>query len=186
MTTLTIDIPEPFHAELSEIAKQLKQTPEQCAVLALSFFLQTDTSENAIEGFSRIGDNQTLVDFEELKEEIGIEVQFHPNAMDELESLEEEEQIELLDEFITRISAQSEEENSIDLVLKEEGDEQIVLSSFEFGDIIYKLGTNIIIYHIALSLEEDDEEDDEEDEEEDLEAMFEGEGHHTESPSRSN
>jgi len=171
MATLNLTIPDDIFAELSIIATQLKQTPEQAVLLALNHLLQTSTVENAIEGIARIEDGETLVDFPELQDELGIEIKFHPDAMDELESVEEEDQIEILEQLITRISSEEEDEieNTLDLVLKEEEENQVVLSGFDFGDIIYQLGQNMIIYHIALNEAEkgEDEDEDEEDEDED-------------------
>ena len=76
MATLNIQLTDDFHSELSNIAEQLKISPEQCVQLALHHFFQTDTVENAIEGSMRMTDGQTLVDFPELKEELGIEIKF--------------------------------------------------------------------------------------------------------------
>lgn len=168
MATLNLTIPDDIFAELSIIATQLKQTPEQSVLLALNHFLQTSTVENAIEGLNRMEDGEALVDFPELQDELGIEIKFHPDAMDELESVEEEDQIEILEQLITRISSEEEDEveNTLDLVLKEEGENQVVLSGFDFGDIVYQLGQNMIIYHIALT-EEASDEDEVEDEDED-------------------
>lgn len=167
MATLSITLPDEVFAELNNIAAQLKQTPEQCLQLSLSHFLQTDSLENAIEGIARMADKEPLVDFPELKEELGIDIQFHPIAMDELESLDEEDQVEVLGQLIERISAEEEElDNTLDLVLKEEGDNQVVLSGFNFGDVVYQVGTTITIYHIALSEEEEEMEEEEDDEEE--------------------
>ncbi len=169
MANLTLEIADDVYSELSTLAEQLKISPEQCAQLALHHFLQTDTIENAIEGVARMEDGQELVDFPELKEELGIEVKFHPDAMDELESVTEEDQIEILERLINRISAHEEElEATLDIVIKEIGENQIVLSGFGFGDIVYQLGENVVIYHIALIDEEDEDEDEEDDSEDEL------------------
>ncbi len=174
MATLNIELTDDFNSELSHIAQQLKISPEQCAQLALHHFFQTDTVENAIEGALRMEDGQTLVDFPELKEELGIEIKFHPHAMEELESVSEEDQIDILERLINRISANEEElEATLDIVIKENGENQLVLSGFGFGDIVYELGENVVIYHIALieedEADEDDEDEDEDDEDEDEE-----------------
>jgi hypothetical protein len=159
MANLNITLPEDFHAEIIDVAKQLKQTPEQCVLLALSHFFQTATVDNAIEGMDRTEDGQTLADFPVLTEELGIEIKFHPLALKELESLEEDDQIEVLEELITRISTPEEElEDTLDLVIKDSEETQVVLSGFEFGEILYKIGQNVIIYHIAL-IEDDLDED---------------------------
>lgn len=184
MANLNLTIADDVYSELTDVAEQLKISPEQCAQLALHHFLQTDTIENSIEGIARMDDGEELVDFPELKEELGIEIKFHPAAMDELESVTEEDQIEILEQLVTRISAQEEDlEATLDIVIKEEGENQIVLSGFDFGDIVYQLGQNIIIYHIALIEEEDeDDEDDELDddfEEDEEAALDESEEHKT-------
>ena len=165
MANLTLNLPDDVYAELSNIAAQLKISPEQCSQLALQHFLQTDSIENAIEGVSRVDDGEELVDFPELKEELGIEIRFHPDAMEELESVSEEDQIEILEQLISRISDQEEDlEATLDIIISEQGENQIVLSGFNFGDIVYQLGKNIIIYHIALIEEEDEGDEEDEDE----------------------
>lgn len=164
MTMLQINVPDDAMTELSIVAEQLKMSPEQCVLLALNHFIQTDTAGNAIEGQSRIGDGEALVDFPELKEEVGIDIQFHPIAMEELETLEEEAQVHVLGELIERISAEEEElTDTLDLVLKDDPENQIVLSSFSFGDVVYTIGETVVIYHIAFT-EEEEFEDEEEDE----------------------
>ncbi|MBS0287298.1 MAG: hypothetical protein JSR17_08385 [Proteobacteria bacterium] len=179
MATLNIQLTDDFNSELTNIAEQLKVSPEQCVQLALHHFFQTDTVENAIEAIARIDDGQALVDFPELKEELGIDIKFHPDAMDELESVSEEDQIDILERLINRISANEDElEATLDIVLKEQGENQLVLSGFSFGDIVYELGENVVIYHIALiedSEEDEDEGDDEEEDEDDDEADLEDE-----------
>lgn len=170
MTTLQLNVPDDAMTELSIVAEQLKLSPEQCVLLALNHFIQTDAVGNAIEGQSRIGDGEALVDFPELKEEVGIDIQFHPVAMEELETLEEEAQVHVLGELIERISAEEEElTDTLDLVLKDDPDNQIVLSSFSFGDVVYTIGETVVIYHIAF-IEEEDYDDEDEDEETEVEA----------------
>lgn len=164
MTTLQLNVPDDAMAELAIVAEQLKLSPEQCVLLALNHFIQTDTVGNAIEGQSRIGDGEALVDFPELKEEVGIDIQFHPTAMEELETLEEEAQVHVLGELIERISAEEEElTETLDLVLKDDPENQVVISGFSFGDVVYTIGENVVIYHIAFI--EEDEYDDEDEEE---------------------
>lgn len=162
---VTVSIPDELYSDLETVAEQLKQNPSECLQLALHHFLLTDTVDNAIEGITRMNDGQDLVDFPELKEELGLEIRFHPQAMAELESLEEDDQLDILEQIITRISQQAdeEEEAAIDLILKQNTDSQVVLSGFSFGDIVYQQGNNVIIYHIAL-IEEDSDEDEEDDE----------------------
>ncbi|HRE32041.1 MAG TPA: hypothetical protein PLD88_08715, partial [Candidatus Berkiella sp.] len=157
--------------ELSIVAEQLKLSPEQCILLALNHFIQTETVGNAIEGQSRVGDGEELVDFPELKEEVGIEIQFHPAAMEELETLEEEAQVHVLGELIERISAEEDElTDTLDLVLKDDPENQLVLSGFSFGEVVYTIGETVVIYHIAFT-EEEDFDDEDEDEDDELESQ---------------
>lgn len=163
---VTVSIPDELYSDLTNVAEQLKQTPSECLQLALHHFLLTDTVDNAIEGLARMNDGQALVDFPELKEELGLEIRFHPYAMEELESVEEDDQLDILEQIINRISQQEDEaeEATIDLVLQQNADSQVVLSGFSFGDIVYQQGSNVIIYHISLIEEEEDEFEDEEEE----------------------
>lgn len=170
MTTLQVNVPDDAMAELSIIAEQLKLSPEQCILLALNHFIQTDTVANAIEGQARVGDGEALVEFPELKEEVGIDIQFHPTAMEELETLEEEAQVHVLGELIERISAEEEElTDTLDLVLKDDPENQLVLSGFSFGDVVYTIGETVAVYHIAFAEEEDFDDEDEDDEEIEIE-----------------
>jgi len=166
MATLTVTVPDDVFAELKTVSEQLQQTPEQCAYLSLCHFLQAPTVDSALEGMARVNVEAQYVDFPELKAAYGIDIQFHPMAIEELQALNEEEQTSLLEELIDRISEDDPDaEEMMDLVLKENGDHQIVLSEFPFGDVVYKIGQTIVVYHIALvedSLEEDEIETQEE------------------------
>lgn len=167
MATLTVTIPDDVFAELKTVAEQLQQTPEQCAYLSLCHFLQAPTVDSALEGMARIEPAVEYVDFPELKTAYGIDIQFHPMAIEELEALTEEEQTSLLEELIDRISDEDPDaEEMMDLVLKDNGDHQIVLSEFPFGDVVYKIGQTIVVYHIALVEDSAEEEEDDEEEEE--------------------
>lgn len=171
MSSISINIPKEYFTEISKVAVQLKKSPEECVQLAIDYFLQTDAVDNAIDGIARIEDGEPLIDFPELKTELGIEIKFHPQALLELEAVSEEDQIEILEELINRIVTKDEdpEEGTLDLVLKEEGLNQLLLSSFDFGDVVYQVGQNISIYYIALLEDEDDEDDDELEIEDELE-----------------
>lgn len=170
MTTMTLDIPDEIYSELTNIAEQLKITPQECLQLSLNHLFQTHTLDSALEGSSRIDDGQDLVDFPELKEELGMDIKFHPQAMEELEALTEEEQVTILEELITRITSEEfEVEDTLDLVLKDHEDKQTVLSEFDFGDVVYQIGQIIAIYHISVlndieDLDEEEEDDEDEDE----------------------
>ncbi|MFI4937716.1 MAG: hypothetical protein ACHQJ6_04315 [Candidatus Berkiellales bacterium] len=177
MATINIEIPDEVYSEVSEVALQLKVSPAECVQLALSHFLQTHSLESAIEGLARIEDGEELIDFNELKNELGIDVKFHPQAMEELESLSEEDQVVILEEIIDRITSEEEElEGAVDLVLKDKDNQQTILSEFGFGDVVYQIGENVGIYHIAILEEEDEDDEDDMDDEDDLdEAEFDDE-----------
>ena len=169
MATLTVTIPDEIYAEMATLAEHLKQTPEQSLNLAMCHFLQTTTLDSALEGIARTNNTDvTLVEFPELKESYGLDIRFHPMAIEEMEILTEEEQMSVLEELIDRISAENVEmENTLDLVILENGDSQIVLSEFSFGDVVYQIGEEITVYHIAFAEEVlvDEEEESEEEEE---------------------
>ena len=166
MATLNITIPDEIFAELTDIAEQLKQTPEQCLHLAMCHFLQTRALDTVLEGMARSHhESSEHIDFPELKETYGIDIKFHPMAIEELESLTEEEQMGILEEIIERISEDDPEaEATIDLVIQEQGETQIVLSEFDFGDVVYQISSGITVYHIALNEELLEDEELEEDE----------------------
>lgn len=167
MTMITIDISDELHQELLDVAGQLKINANETIQLALGYFLQAQSLTSVLEGTSRMSDGQALVDFPELKEEIGMDIKFHSKAMEELEALTEEEQVDVLEELITRITTPDEElEETLDLVIKEEQGTQIVLSEFYFGDVIYKIGQTVEIYHLALLEDEDESEADDNEEDE--------------------
>lgn len=175
MATININIPEEILSDLSDVAAQLKLNAEQCMKLALSHFLQSDALTNAMEGVSRTEDDQILMDFPELQQELNMNIKFHPQAMEELESLPPEAQINVLEQLLIRITSEEEMlEETLDLVLDEDETSQLLLSEFNFGDVIYQTSpATIKIYHIALleneeenELDDLDEEDFEEDEEE--------------------
>lgn len=169
MATMNIEVPDEIFSEINNIAEQLKMSATECIQLALNHFLQTHTLESAVEGIARIDNGETLVDFPELKEELGLEITFHPMAMEELEALTEDEQVIILEELINRITDEEGEEadDALDLVLKDMGEDQIVLSEFSFGDVVYKIGQTVAIYHIAILGDMDEEDEDDLDEDED-------------------
>ena len=166
MPTLNLNIPDEIYGQVQEMSRQLKQTPEDFLLLALHHLIRTDTIDNTIEGITRMEDGEALLGFPELKEELGMEVQFHPMAMEELESLEEEDQIEVLGALIDRILGEDDPETSLDLPICPTPNGVLTTSGFPFGDIIYIKGPALIVYHIALAEEEGDEIYDDEAEEE--------------------
>lgn len=174
MATLTIEIPDDLYDELKETATELKSNPSDALILAYNHFMQTEVVDNAVEGMERSAiSDENLISFPELKEELDIDINFHPLAMEELESLDEEDQIELIGQLIERLSQGDEDlADDVDLVLNETEAATVLLSSFDFGDIVYRVNDEFItIYHIALSdafdeeLDLDDEELDDEFEE---------------------
>lgn len=167
MASITLQLPDEFYAELNDTANQLKSTPEQCLELALAHFMQSHALMSAIEAIARMEDNEPLVDFPELKEELELDIKFHPMAMDELESLTEEEQVTVLEDLINRISGENEEmDDSLDLVIKDTPDYQVILSEFSFGQVVYKISDVITIYFVGIIEDEDDETEEEEEDEE--------------------
>lgn len=163
MARVTLELPDEFYAELQDAASQMKMTPENCVELALTHFMQSHALMSAIEALSRIDDGETLVDFPELKEELELDIKFHPMAMEELDSLTEEEQVDVLEDLINRISGDEEELlETMDLVIREDGTNQIILSEFSFGQVVYQIGDVITIYYVGIL--EDASEDIEQDE----------------------
>lgn len=166
MASITLQLPDEFYAELTDAANQLKSTPEQCLELALAHFMQSHALMSAIEALERMEDKEPLVDFPELKEELELDIKFHPMAMEELESLTEEEQVSVLEDLINRISGESDEEleDSMDLVIKDTPDYQVILSEFSFGQVVYKISDVITIYFVGILEDEEDEIEDEDEE----------------------
>lgn len=164
MPTITIDLPNELYDELQETATDLNLEANELLMLSFNHFVQTDTIENVIEGLSRHDTpDENLISFSELKEELDLDINFHPLAIDELEALEEEDQIELIGQLIERIS-QEDEIDDIDLILKENKNDSLLLSSFDFGDIIYRITDDLItVYHIALNEAFDEDFDEDED-----------------------
>lgn len=167
MTSLKIELPDDVYNDLGEVAKRLNQTPEETTQMALSLLMQFDSLDYALIATQRINDDQESVPLPALAEEADLALEFHPEALEELQSLEEDDQVEVLSSFIERIVAEEAElENTLDLVITENDNEQVVLSSFDFGDIVYKIGDKVVVYMIGLPPEEEFEEFDIEEDEE--------------------
>jgi len=180
MTSININTSPELEGELNKAAQALGISLDQTAQLAFHYFLQSNTLINALEGVSRIEETVELVNFPELQEEFGLDLQFHPKAMEELQTLHEDEQIVILEEIINRVSEEESDDEMLDLVLKEAADHQIVISEFSFGDVVYQIGDAVTVHHIAIfdEFEDDDEDDDdedfdEEDEDDDEDDIFE-------------
>lgn len=169
MTNLTIELPDEVYSDLNEVAKRLNQTPEETTQMALSLLMQFDSIDFALIAIQRMQEEHETTPLPALQEEAELSLEFHPAAMEELQSLEEEDQVEVLSAFIERIVAEEDElDDTLDLVINENETEQVVLSSFDFGDIVYKIGDKVVIYMIGFPPMDDLEEfdfDEEEDEE---------------------
>ncbi len=167
MTSLNVDLPDEVYEDLSEVAKRLNQSPEETTQMALSLLMQFDALDYALIGSARMADGEETVPLPALGQDSDLMLEFHPQALEELQSLEEDDQVEVLTEFIERIVADEEElEDTLDLVINEDEDTQVVLSSFDFGDIVYKIADHVTIYMIGLpELEEFSEYEMDEDEE---------------------
>lgn len=168
MANLTINIPDELLEDLQDISEQLKTSPSETVLLALSYIMQQNTLENAIEGIARIDDDaeDEIISFPELKDEFDLDINFQATAMQELEALDEEEQIDLIAQLIERLSIDEdeiEEDDNVDLVLRDDDDASIILSCFDFGDIVYRLSNeDVTVYHIAINEMLEDEDFDEE------------------------
>lgn len=170
MTSLTIELPNDIFEDLSEVAKRLNQSPEETTQMALSLLMQFDSLDYALIATARINDGSETVPLPALAEEADLALEFHPAALEELQALEEDDQVEVLSSFIERIVAEEEDlENTLDLVITESENDQVVLSSFDFGDIVYRIGDKVIVYMIGLPEDSEFEgfefEEEEEDEE---------------------
>lgn len=171
MASITLELPDEYYSELIDTASQLKTTPEHTLGLALAHFMQSGALMSALEAVARTDDNEPLVDFPELKEELELDIKFHPMAMEELDSLTEEEQVTVLEDLINRISSEPEDlDDSLDLVIADTPDYQLILSEFSFGQVVYRIGDFITIYYVGIIEDEDDELEDEEEEEDESEA----------------
>lgn len=150
MGNITLSLSDDLFSELSDTATALKCTLPEFIELAVSHFFQTPTLENSLEAMERISDQEALVDFPELRDELELDIKFHPLAIEELESLSQEDQITILENLVSRISEESDDE-AVDLVIKETPEYQIVLSEFHFGQVVYKIGESIIVYYVSVS-----------------------------------
>ncbi|HKY69879.1 MAG TPA: hypothetical protein VJ205_03190 [Gammaproteobacteria bacterium] len=174
MANLNIKIPDDYLEELNEIAALLKMNLEECVQLALNYFMQFESIDNATVAMQRYTDKtKKTVAMPSLEEEFNLNIKFHPEALEEFQEFEAEDQAELILELADRISnAEEGVQDGVDLVLRETDEAQLVLSCFEFGDIVYEIGDHLTIYLISSpELEEDyeDEDEEEDDQEQDEE-----------------
>lgn len=178
MATLTIDLPDELFGELKETAVEMGLDPSALVSLCFQYFSQTETLDNIIEGLERTQISEdNLITFPGLKEELDLDFNFHPHAIEELETLEQSDQIEVISQLVERLSQEDELlDEGIDIVIKDEENASLLMSSFDFGDIIYRVSEELVtIYHIALDESMDeafDEDEDEMAEFEDEDEMF--------------
>lgn len=167
MPKVTIEIPDELFDELKDTADALNTDVSGALNLAYQHFSQTEAVDNAVEGIERSATpDENLISFAELKDDLDIDINFHPLAMEELEALDTADQIELIGQLIERLSQEDDSMEGIDLVLKDSDTSSLLLSSFEFGDLIYRITDEVItIYHIALAEDFDEDFDEEADEE---------------------
>lgn len=171
MQKITIEIPDEFYDELKETAEALDSDVAGALTLAYQHFSQTEALDSAIEGIERsTTSDEDLIEFTEIKEELDIDLNFHPLAMEELTSLEPDDQVELIGQLIERLSQPNVSLDGIDIILKDGESSSLLLSSFEFGDIVYRISDEMIsIYHLSLLEDLDDENFlDDEDEDDDF------------------
>ena len=168
MLTLNVPVPEEMASDLQRLSELLKIKRETCTELAINYFLQSRVVDSIIEGTTRSEEGQTLVSLPLLQEMLEIDIFFHPLALEELEALSEETQADVLEGLVSCLTGEEESlENVLELVLKEEGDAQLVLAQFAFGELIYQISEDkVAVYHIVAFEEEDEDEDEENDEEE--------------------
>lgn len=180
MEKITIEIPKEFYDELKETAEALGSDVAGALTLAYQHFSQTEALDSAIEGIERsTTSDEDLIEFTEIKEELDIDLNFHPLAMEELTSLEPDDQVELIGQLIERLSQPHVSLDGIDIILKDGETSSLLLSSFEFGDIVYRISDEMIsIYHLSLiedlddeHLDEDEDDDFDEDEYEEIDEL---------------
>lgn len=153
MTILNVELPNEIHEDVVEIAKQLNQTPTELMQMALSLLMQSDALNNAIEAMERSKDGKETIalPLAEAQQETDIAIGFHPEALVEFNSLSEEDQLDVLSELIEHIGSVDDENNfdeTITLVINETDNSQTLLSSLDYGDIVYKVDDNALIIYL--------------------------------------
>lgn len=166
MTTLNVELPDEIFEDITEVAKELDQTPEEFMQMALSLLMQSDSLANAMVAMERVKDKQMPVTLPTMdSEEPELSIELHPDALAELQMLDEEDQIDVLGDLMERVLNETQEEDDesfsegLDLVINETEDSQLILSSFDYGDIVYKLSDKIVVYLLNLPDLIPDEED---------------------------
>lgn len=170
MTVLNVNLPEEILEDVVDIAKQLDQTPEELMQMALSLLMQSDSLNNAIEAIDRTKDGKSPVPLPTVEdaEDAELSIELHPEALAEFSLLSEDDQLDVLSDLIERIASEGDEEedlfeDTLDLVINETEDSQTLLSSFTYGDVVYKVSDKIVIYLFDLPdlMGEDEFEEDE-------------------------
>lgn len=180
MSQSQITLSEPLMEALTELASCLRKTPDESAELALSFFLQSDTANNAIIAKERYDENVELIpiSIDQEEEELEYDLRFHPEALEEYESLDEEQQTLAVCALVSRLfddeeNADDDEEAEVEddcpeLVLNETPTSQLILTHFPFGDLVYEVTEEAVSIFMVNFLEEEYEDEDEDEEEMDL------------------
>lgn len=174
MSQSQVTLSQPLVDALTELAACLKKSPEECAELAISFFMQTDTANNAIIAKERFDEKAKLVPItvDQDEEEVEYDLKFHPEALAEYESLDEEQQTLVVCALVSRLFEEEETaEDDIDfpeILVQETPNSQLILTHFPFGDLVYEVSDEAVAIFM-VNFNEEDEDYDEEDEEEDFE-----------------
>lgn len=182
MSQSHITLSEPLMEALTELASCLRKTPDESAELALSFFLQSDTANNAIIAKERYDENVELIpiSIDQEEEELEYDLRFHPEALEEYESLDEEQQTLAVCALVSRLfddedNADNDEDDNAEaeddcpeLVLNETPTSQLILTHFPFGDLVYEVTEEAVSIFMVNFLEEEYEDEDEDEEEMDL------------------
>lgn len=173
---INVNLPTEVANDISELASQLKQTPEEFIQMALSLLMQSNSLDNILASNDRIEDQKTLepIDLglvDDPADELSdISLEIHPDANEEFNFFDEDQKAYILSALIDRITMELDEEedlfdSSIDLVIQESEDHQLLLSSFDFGEIVYTIGDKLVIYLLDISehfnWEASDEDEDE-------------------------
>jgi|GEM_PF-3193001 hypothetical protein len=159
MASISLDLNEEMNTNLSDLSKQLNQSPAECVEMALNLLMQYEGLEHALQGVGRVGDGQSPIELPAAGEnEAELKIAFHNAALEELQQLDEEDQIEVLSALTDRVYGETEEDLGIDLIINENNQQQTILSSFDFGHVVYTLsekGLTLYLIGLAPELEED-------------------------------
>lgn len=174
MSQSQVTLSQPLADALNELAACLKKSPEECAELAISFFMQTDTANNAIIAKERFDEKAELVAItvDQDEEEVQYDLKFHPEAHEEYESLDEEQQTLVICALVSRLFEEEGSEDEIDfpeILVQETANSQLILTHFPFGDLVYEVSDEAVSIFLVNFNEEDEDYEDEEDDEEDFE-----------------